>query len=61
MVSTNTCALRDDGKPDWTSESSAAAGLQTQQMNENVPVQLVSGSTSDLSLQVSIAYINIGG
>lgn len=57
MVSTNTCALGDDLESP-IGQSSAAVGLQAQQMNENVTVQLVAGNTSDLSLQVSIAYIN---
>ena len=35
-------------------ESSAAVGLQPQQMNENATVQLVTGSTSDFILQVSV-------
>ena len=35
-------------------ESSAAVGLKAQQMNENVTVQLVTGSTPDFILQVSV-------
>lgn len=45
------------GRPDWTSASSAAVGLQAQQMIENVTVQLVTGSTPDLMLQVTVSYL----
>ena len=37
-----------------SAESSAAVGLKAQQMNENVTVQLVIGSTPDFILQVSV-------
>lgn len=43
----HTCFGERFGRPDWTSEFSAAVGLQAQQMNKNVTVQLVTGNTFD--------------
>ena len=50
------CSGGGFGSPE-SSKSSAAVGLQAQQMNENVTVQLVTGNTSDFILQVSISYL----